>query len=219
MNRPIKNEILDDLDSQLVGAESLSARAMAREIQRIGFKCEGCGDCCRGEENCVALFPFEIRAIVAETGEGWLEAAGPPEEGEWDCEGSFHTLEWRLAKAGRDCKYYSEGRCRIYGARPLLCQTYPFYLEKGRLKWSECRGLGGEIGHSEATKLAELLKRRQIVEIREAMELVRRYEDFERGEPSPRGRCIVHDSDGYHDIDWSEIQGAFGRRIKLFRGW
>ena len=142
MNRPIKNEILDDLDSQLVGAESLSARAMAREIQRIGFKCEGCGDCCRGEENCVALFPFEIRAIVAETGEGWLEAAGPPEEGEWDCEGSFHTLEWRLAKAGRDCKYYSEGRCRIYGARPLLCQTYPFTWRRGASNGLNAGGSG-----------------------------------------------------------------------------
>jgi hypothetical protein len=218
LNRADKNEFLADLESQLEGAESLAADDLAREIREIGFRCRRCGECCRGVENSVAVFPFEIRAIIAETGEGWLEAAGPPEEGEWDCEGNFHTLEWRLAKAGRDCKYYSEDGCRIYGVRPLLCQTYPFYLEEGRLCRSECRGLGGEIGHSEATRLAELLKTRQIVEIREAMELVWRYDDFERGEPSPRGKCVVHDGEGEHVIEWSEIPGALGCRLSLFKG-
>lgn len=137
-----------------------------------------------------------------------------PLEGEWDIEGNFHTLEWRLRKEGRDCKYYSEEGCRIYKARPLLCQTYPFYLEEGRLRWSDCRGLGGEIGFEEAQKIADLLKRRQIVEIKEAIDLIRKYEDFERGEPSPYGMCIVHDSEGVHEIEWSKIPGALGRRLR-----
>lgn len=219
MNRAIKGEILADLESQLEGAEGLSLETIAREIMGIGFRCRRCGDCCRGEDNSVAVFPTEIRAIIAdETGEGWLEVAGPPEEGEWDCEGNFHTLEWRLRKTGRDCRYYSENGCRIYGARPLLCQTYPFYMEGGRLCWSECRGLGGEIGTEDSLILAEVLKRRKVVEIREAMELLRKYEEFERGEPSPRGKCIVHDSDGYREIGWSEIPGALGRRLRLSRG-
>ena len=213
-------EMLADLALQLERAESLSAAEIAREIVRIGFCCRRCGDCCRGEENRVALFPFEIRAIMAAAGgEGWLEAAEPPLEGEWDVEGNFHTLEWRLRKAGRDCKYYSEMGCRIYGARPLICQTYPFYLEEGRLRWSECRGLGGEIGAEEAQRHAELLKRRQIVEIKEAIELVRKYEDFERGEPSPHGKCVVHDSEGEHEIEWSEFPGALGRRLRKYQRW
>lgn len=218
MDRAIKGEILDDLESQLERTGSISARAIAREIQRIGFRCERCGDCCRGEENCVAAFPFEIMGIMAETGESWLEAAEPPLEGEWDCEGIYHTLEWRLRKTGRDCRYFSDEGCKIYEARPLLCETYPFYLEEGRLQWSECQGLGGEIETRDSLILAELLKRRQIVEIREAIELVRRYDDFKRGEPSPYGRCIVHDSAGEHVIEWSEIPGALGRRLRLSRG-
>lgn len=212
-------EMLEELALQLEGAESLSAETIAREIGRIGFRCRRCGDCCRGEDTSVAVFPFEVRAIIVETGEGWLEAAEPPVEGEWDSEGNFHTLEWRLRKEGQDCRYYSDSGCRIYGARPLLCQTYPFYLEGGRLQWSECRGLGGEIGPEEATKLAELLKRRQIVEIREAIELVRKYKDFERGEPSPFGRCIVHDSEGVHEVEWSAMPGALGRRLRRRGGW
>jgi len=213
-------EMLANLSLQLEEAESLAADDLAREIMRIGFRCETCGDCCRGEDNSVAVFPFEIRAIMDEAGgEGWLDVAEPPLEGEWDADGNFHTLEWRLRKEGRDCKYYSENGCRIYGVRPLLCQTYPFYLEEGRLRWSECRGLGGEIRFDEATKLAELLKRRQIVEIKEAIDLIRKYEDFERGDPSPRGKCVVHDSEGEHEIEWSEIPGDLGRRLRMYQRW
>ncbi|MGC9516040.1 YkgJ family cysteine cluster protein [Methanocrinis sp.] len=212
--------MLADLALQLARAESLSTEAIAREIGRVGFRCQRCGDCCRGEENSVALFPFEIRKIMAAAGgEGWLDVAEPPLEGEWDVEGNFHTLEWRLRKPGRDCKYYSEMGCRIYEARPILCKTYPFYLEEGRLRWSLCRGLGGPIGHEDSQKLAGLLKIRQIVEIREAIDLVRKYKDFERGEPSPFGRCIVHDSEGEHEIEWSEIPGALGRRLRRSGGW
>ncbi|MDF0590452.1 YkgJ family cysteine cluster protein [Candidatus Methanocrinis natronophilus] len=218
MDRAIKAEILADLESQLERAESLATDDLARKIKEIGFRCEICGDCCRGEDNSVAVFPFEIRGIADETGESWLEVAGPPLDGEWDCEGSFHTLEWRLRKTGRDCRYFSDKGCKIYEARPLLCTTYPFYLEDCRLRWSECRGLGGEIGTGDSLILAELLKRRQIVEIREAVKLVKRYDDFERGEPSPYGRCIVHDSAGEHLIGWSEIPGALGRRLRLSRG-
>ncbi len=212
-------EMLADFVLQLEAAERLSAETIAREIVRIGFRCVRCGDCCRGEENSVAVFPFEVRAIIAETGESWLAAVEPPLEGEWDAEGNFHTLEWRLRKAGRDCKYYSEEGCRIYGARPLLCQTYPFYLDDGRLRWSECRGLGGEIDAGEAQVLAELLKMREIVEIREAIDLIRKYEDFERGEPSPHGKCVVHDSEGEHEIEWSKIPGALGRRLRKSQRW
>jgi len=218
LDRADKDEILACLESQLERTGRISAMEIAREIRRIGFRCERCGDCCRGEENEVAVFPAEIRLIVEDTGEGWLDAAEPPEEGEWDCEGNFHTLEWRLRKTGRDCRYFSDEVCEIYETRPLLCETYPFYLEEGRLQWSECRGLGGEIETQDSLKLAELLKRRQIVEIREAIELVRRYDDFERGEPSAYGRCIVHDSAGEHVIEWSEMPRALGRRLRLSRG-
>ncbi len=219
MNRAEIEEMLAELALQLERAERLSTEIVARDIRRFGFRCQRCGECCRGEENTVAIFPFEIRAIMGETGEGWLEAAEPPLEGEWDSGGNFHTLEWRLRKTGRDCRYFSEGGCRIYGRRPLLCETYPFYLDDGRLRWSECRGIGGEISSEEATKLAELLKRRQIFEIREAIELVRKYEEFERGEPSPFGRCIIHDSEGVHEIEWAEISGALGRRLRRSGGW
>jgi hypothetical protein len=57
----------------------------------------------------------------------WLEVVGPPEEGEWDRDGCFHTLEWRLRKdgasEGASCRFYHDGRCSIYPAGP--CSVAP----------------------------------------------------------------------------------------------
>jgi hypothetical protein len=51
-----------------------------------------------------------------------------------------------------------------------------------------------------AKELAKLLILRYVTEIREAVALLEKYEDFERGGPGEDGRCIVHDSEGAHSI-------------------
>ena len=130
-----------DLRADLTKAKDLSQSNLAAEIRKMGFSCLACGECCRGEDNSVLVFPREIRRIQEATGLSWQEAAEPPEEGEWDTEGHFHTLEWRLAKVGEACRFYQEGRCTIYSVRPMLCRTYPFYLDDCALRCSECRGL------------------------------------------------------------------------------
>jgi Fe-S-cluster containining protein len=189
-----------DLRADLTKAKDLSQADLAAEIRKMGFSCLACGECCRGEDNSVLVFPHEIRAIQKATGLSWQEAAEPPVEGEWDAEGYFHTLEWRLAKVGEACRFYQEGRCTIYPVRPMLCRTYPFYLERGKLMASECRGLGGEIEALEAQRLAELLIARQLIEMEEAIALLERYRDFPRGPPGKKG-IIVHDSEGEHRIE------------------
>ena len=199
-------EQIRQLYADLRAAEGLSADVLSRRIQEIGFRCLRCGECCTGEDNSVVVFPFEVRRILAAAGLQWLEAVEPPKEGEWDRNGCFHTLEWRLKKEGASCKFYSrsvcgmkgDGVCRIYGSRPLICSTYPFYLDRGVLHFSECRGLGDSIEPDTAKKMAERLILRQVTEIREAIALLEKYEDFERGEAGEDGRCIVHDSEGEH---------------------
>ena len=93
-----------------------------------------------------------------------------------------------------------DAECKIYGSRPGICSTYPFYLDRGILHLSECRGLGGKIEPDEAKEMACSLISRYITEIREAIALLEKYEDFERGGPGEGGRCIVHDSEGEHCI-------------------
>ncbi|NMB85228.1 MAG: YkgJ family cysteine cluster protein [Methanothrix sp.] len=201
MRRKDSTEVLlAKLRDDLRAARGLSTERLAAQIQEIGFQCLRCGDCCTGEDNSVVVFPFEIRRILGATAMDWSDVVEPPQEGEWDSEGIFHTLEWRLKREDGSCKFYAKCNCKIYGSRPLLCSTYPFYLDSGALRCSECRGLGRKIRPGEAWKIAALLKKRWIIEICEAIALLERYEDFERGRPGKRGLCVVHDSEGEHRV-------------------
>lgn len=195
------------LKKNLLEAEGISLTDLAALIRETGFRCQRCGECCRGEDNSVVAFPEEIRRIQRATDLDWLEAVAPPEEGEWDREGCFHTLEWRLQKENDACRFYRDGRCSIYPVRPMLCCTYPFYLDEGRLMHSECLGLGGKIEQKEANELAESLLKRYLTEIQEAIHLLERYRDFERGEAKEGGECIVHDSEGEHRISKDKLAG------------
>jgi Fe-S-cluster containining protein len=187
------------LREDLRKAKVQSRADLAAEIRDMGFSCQGCGECCRGEDNSVLVFPFEIRSIQKATGLSWAEVATPPAEGEWDREGYFHTLEWRLAKSGEACRFYQGKKCAIYPVRPMLCRSYPFYLDRGRLMASECPGLEKKINAQEVERLAETLIARQITELEEAIALLERYRDFMRGLPGKKG-IIVHDSEGEHRI-------------------
>lgn len=200
-----KAEQLEDLRCSLEKAKNISTQELAAQIREIGFVCLRCGECCTGDDNSVVVFPFEVRRIMALTDESWPDTVEPPDVGEWDSEGNFHTLEWRIKKCKRSCKFYAancrdrEAICKIYEVRPLLCSTYPFYLDEGALRCSECKGLGKPIEPAEAGKIAALLKERSIVEIQEAIALLENYRDFQRGRPG-KGICIVHDSEGEHRI-------------------
>jgi len=198
---------MSDLQDRIVGlkeaflaAKELSMTQLAARIGVVGFHCQKCGECCRGEDNSVVAFPAEIRCIQMATGLDWLEVVGPPQEGEWDRDGCFHTLEWRLKKEGDSCRFFQNGRCNVYSSRPMLCRTYPFYLDNGELMHSECRGLGCKIELIEADELAKQLLKRYLIEIQEAISLLERYRDFERGEAKNGTGCIVHDSEGEHRI-------------------
>ena len=110
--------------------------------------------------------------------------------GEWDKDGCFHTLEWRLKKESESCRFYQNGRCCIYPSRPMLCSTYPFYLDEGVLQYSLCRGIGGVIEPAEAKELAGRVILRSILELTEAIALTEKFEDFESGaNPEKRRLC------------------------------
>ncbi|MGA9099193.1 MAG: YkgJ family cysteine cluster protein [Methanotrichaceae archaeon] len=195
-----KKKRLEDLRCKLELARGISAEDLALQIRQIGFECKRCGECCTGEDNSVVVFPFEIRRILTATEELWQEIVESPSEGEWDISGNFHTLEWRLKKEKGSCKFYSCEECKCYESRPLICKTYPFYLDDGILCFSECQGLGAKICIKESEEIAVKLIERNVTEIIESIAVLEKYEDFERGRPSINGACIVHDSDGEHRI-------------------
>lgn len=126
-----------------------------------------------------------------------------------DSEGNIHSYGWMLRrKRNGDCIFLEKDtkRCRIYPVRPMLCSTYPFYIEGLKLYTCECEGLGEHISAEESRKLADSLLSRYISELEDTLAMYEKYEDFERtGEGQEiairnleKEECvyILHDSKG-----------------------
>jgi len=195
-----KENRIRELRQWLERTKAASSSDLAARIMEMGFKCLCCGRCCTGEDNSVVVFPSDIRRIMQFTGETWLQTVEPPAEGEWDQHGNFHTLEWRIRKDGASCKFYTGNGCRIYEVRPMICRTYPFYLDNDVLRCSECSGLGIEKAPHDAEIMAACLLKRCVIEIEESIALLEKYQDFERGMQKNGQALIVHDSEGEHRI-------------------
>lgn len=125
-----------------------------------------------------------------------------------DSEGNIHTYGWMLRrKRNGDCIFLEKDtrRCRIYSVRPMLCLTYPFYIEELKLYTCECEGLGDHISAEESRKLADALLSRYILELEDTLVMYEKYQNFERtaeGQEIARKNLekgivyIVHDSRG-----------------------
>lgn len=185
-------------------AKEMDQKQLADEIKAMGFKCQKCAQCCKKEygDNTVSVFPFEIRQICETTGLDLEDFVIPTPSKDTDTAGNIHTFEWVLRNRG-DCMFLKNGLCQIYRCRPYICRTYPFYLLDGRLKTSECRGLGGETSTEDSLIIADLLKERYIAEIKESISLLERFKGFK---PGGSGNICVHDSEGEHWIYHSDFK-------------
>ncbi len=130
-----------------------------------------------------------------------------------DFEGNIHAFGWILRrKRNGDCIFLEKGtnRCRIYPVRPMLCRTYPFYIEELKLHTCECEGLGDPISAEDSRKLAESLLSRYVSELEDMLAVYEKYVDFRRGDKGfelakknfEKDRCtyVVHDSTGVTKI-------------------
>jgi hypothetical protein len=230
MDNRLKKALMERLARELGTARMINADEIAARIRSIGFSCLRCGKCCRGEheDNSVIVSPGEIRKICLHTGLDKESVAQPPEERSKDMQdrktleelsglidtlGNIHTFGWELSrKRNGDCSFIQDAaagnKCNVYGVRPLLCSTYPFHMEEGELRVSECEGLGGNIGKEESLLLAESVIRRYIEEIKEAILVYQNYESFEKGPENINKAMeniregiinyVVHDSTGSH---------------------
>ena len=151
---------MDDLESELGRARSLSVSDLADAIEAIGFKCTGCGACCRSttcgdedggesesgeqgdqptvEKHTATVFPEEVRQLQERGNYDWRDVARPMPYGlsEGPDGPRGETFEWALqTDSCGDCTFYdgdqNGGVCTIYGDRPLICQTYPFSVALG----------------------------------------------------------------------------------------
>ncbi|AFV23826.1 hypothetical protein Mpsy_1619 [Methanolobus psychrophilus R15] len=230
MNYRFKESLIRKLTTELDTAMETTAEEIAAEIKNIGFSCLMCGRCCRSEhgDNSVIVSPAEIENICLYTGLEHMSVAQPPHESSGDIrergaleelsdmidiQGNIHTFGWELArKKNGDCNFIQDiaagNKCSTYPVRPMLCSTYPFYIEEGELRVSECEGLGKEIGQDESLELARKVIMRYREELKETILLYENYESFRSG-PENINKAIeniregiinyvVHDSTGSH---------------------
>lgn len=231
-----KEMLIDQLEEEIKAAKKIDPEELASQIQDIGFQCIMCGKCCRREsgDNRVAVVPEEIHRICEGTHLKWDEIAEPlnietdsPEE-EYqlqadshmiDEEGNIHTFGWMLRrKKNRDCSFIPDetanNRCKIYEHRPLLCSTYPFYMEGLDLQVSECEGLGKEIGEQDSKMLAEMLLERYIGELQDTILTYKNYTGFRVGKKGME-TAMLGLKQGYlnYIIHYSEGTGKITRKI------
>ncbi len=148
---------------------------MARGLALLGFRCTGCGNCCKDLR--VPLTGADLRRLLEATGReaeqivDWLPPAAVDMTGE---PGSFVVLGrgrralMTLAQQSSACRFLADdARCSVYDARPANCRLYPFTASFGRrgglrrlrlLSGTECESTRD--GHTDphALRLADELR-------------------------------------------------------------
>jgi uncharacterized protein len=116
----------------------------------LRFACRRCSSCCRHTPGFVFLSRNDLSALLAATGSDlntfkhlYLRAVRT---------GFFIHLCLK-EKANYDCIFWENGGCAVYAARPLQCQSYPFWssLLETEEVWNaqgrHCPGIGNGVLH------------------------------------------------------------------------
>ncbi|MFB6284136.1 MAG: YkgJ family cysteine cluster protein [Halobacteria archaeon] len=114
--------------SRLEWSRRLDLEVIKKAVQRVGFGCTDCGDCCRsdGEEFAVMLLADERKELEKrETPDGDLFNE-PVEPLPW---GENETFGWTVGRDGcGDCVFHDGEGCSVYRDRPVICRTFPFNI-------------------------------------------------------------------------------------------
>ena len=104
--------------------------------EKVAFRCQLCGECCRQVEDSIMLEPMDIYLLSR-----FLRDRGEPIEGPEDLLAQYthpDVLAERLPifllnTEGPEnaCVFLKDGRCSVYEARPQVCRMYPFSAAPG----------------------------------------------------------------------------------------
>lgn len=224
MDEKYKSLLIHELEQELADASNISKKTIATKIEEIGFSCLMCGKCCRRAfgDNTVLLIPKEIQLIADHTGIEPNEITTPATSDDTelmdliDAKGRTHTFGWMLLRKNNgDCNFIEDAdisnRCKIHNVRPMLCRTYPFYIQEMELHVSECEGVGSKITSKESQSMASDVLDRYVAEIEDTIVLYGKFEGIATkhegtkiADTHSRGKkdivYIVHDSNGAHEL-------------------
>lgn len=126
--------------------------------QGLRFKCTGCGKCCTGADGYVFLSESDLSRL-AHHFEMTKEAF---------CKKYTRIVDERLVlldQPNSDCIFLKNKQCAVYKARPVQCQTFPWWVQNIRSPkaWAEAATHCEGINHPDAPliQLAEIDKQTQ----------------------------------------------------------
>jgi len=69
------------------------------------------------------------------------------------------SRQWVLRNIGDNCRFFKDGKCQVYDARPTQCRTFPFWPENmNQDKWAKLGEACPGIGKGESQPLTMLLQ-------------------------------------------------------------
>ncbi len=130
----------------------------------LRFSCTRCSLCCRFDSGFVWLSRADLSRLasglnisVRETISRYCRTVDI---------GGFKQLSLR-EQENKDCIFWLNGACSVYGSRPLQCESYPFWAHQlaDRETWSEtagsCPGVGlGRLYH--AREIESIVENRRV---------------------------------------------------------
>lgn len=102
----------------------------------VTFRCQRCGNCCRGLENQLMLEPldaYHLARLLREQGEAasiddvYTRYAHPDM-----LEGYLPIYMMNTEGPDHACVFLKDGRCSVYEGRPHVCRIYPFSVRPGQ---------------------------------------------------------------------------------------
>lgn len=114
----------------------------------VKFKCTGCGACCTGSPGYVWLEDQDIANLTAHL------KISKDKLIEKYCRVVGDRISLIEDEKTFDCVFLKKNRCRLYGARPKQCRTYPFWDDviKTKTSWDSealhCEGINHPEGQT-----------------------------------------------------------------------
>lgn len=118
----------------------------------LAFECTRCGACCTGAPGFVWVDADEIAALAKFRGETLQRFS----KAFVRRVGDRYSL---IEKPGGDCIFWEKGKgCTVYSARPVQCQTWPFWSEniESPESWEDVEGACPGSGRGRIFTLEEI---------------------------------------------------------------
>lgn len=118
----------------------------------LSFECTRCGACCTGAPGYVWVVAEEIRRLAEYRGETVEQFSRKFVRRV----GNRHSL---IEKPGGDCIFWDKSiGCTVYPARPIQCQTWPFWPENIESvdDWSQVRAVCPGAGRGRVFSVEEI---------------------------------------------------------------